>query len=68
MVETSSLALLQYASILVLVQSIPLVSLIPLLRAPFFFVVRDSRLQGDGWEIGAGSLVSGVRSVKAGEF
>lgn len=31
--------------------------------------LRDScsRFEGDGWEVGAGSLVSGVRSLKAGE-
>lgn len=34
---------------------------------PLFFAGLDSRLQGDGWEIGAGSLISGVRSVKAGK-
>lgn len=26
-----------------------------------------SRFGGDGWEIGAGSLISGVRSLKAGK-
>ena len=37
------------------------------LRFSFLLAGRDSHLQGDGWEIGAGSLISGVRSVKAGK-
>lgn len=29
---------------------------------------RRSRLEGDGWEVGAGGLMSGVRSLKAGKI
>lgn len=31
-------------------------------------VTYSSRFEGDGWEVGAGSLISGVRSLKAGKF
>lgn len=51
--------------------NVPLLLLIvwtlPFVNNPFWRVLDGSRLDGDGWEIGAGCLVSGVRSVPAGD-